>query len=81
MNVNIKISKNETLVFNIRRYDDMFRTVKIFCEINKIDTKLIKPLILHLMKALNYIFYINNTNLTQKEINYLNEIKNKINNI
>ena len=81
LNVNIKISKNETLVFNIRRYDDMFRTVKIFCEINKINTKLLKPLILHLMKTLNYIFYINNTNLTEKDINYLNEIKTQYNNV
>ena len=81
LNVNIKISKNETFVFNIRRYDDMFRTVKIFCEINKINTKLLKPLILHLMKTLNYIFYINNTNLTEKDINYLNEIKTQYNNV
>ena len=30
LTINIKVSNNETLVFKIRRYDDMFKTVKIF---------------------------------------------------
>ena len=51
--VNLKISASETLVFKIRRYDDMFKTVKMFCEINKLDAKFIRPIILYIIKALN----------------------------
>ena len=34
---NIKISKNKRAVFKLRRFDDLFLTVKLFCEINQID--------------------------------------------
>ena len=74
--IQVKISKKETLVFKIRRYDDMFKTVKIFCEINKLDIKLIRPLIIYIIKALNSIYGIYNLKLKDDEIEYLKEIKN-----
>ena len=77
MEIHVKISKKEKLVFKIRRYDDMFLTVKIFCEINQIDPKLIKPIILHLIKILNCIYSLYNINLTTNDINILNK-ENKI---
>ena len=73
--IHVKISKKETLVFKIRRYDDMFKTVKIFCEINKLDIKLIRPLIIYIIKALNSIYGIYNLKLKSDEIEYLKEIK------
>ena len=73
--IHVKISKKETLVFKIRRYDDMFKTVKIFCEINKLDIKLIRPLIIYIIKALNSIYGIYNLKLRSDEIEYLKEIK------
>ena len=73
--IHVKISQKETLVFKIRRYDDMFKTVKIFCEINKLDIKLIRPLIIYIIKALNSIYGIYNLKLKSDEIEYLKEIK------
>ena len=77
LEINVKISKEKTLTFKIRRYDDMFRTVKIFCEINKLDIKLIRPLILYIIKALNSIYGIYNIYLKKDEIEFLKELKNK----
>ena len=53
----------------------MFKTVKIFCEINKLDIKLIRPLIIYIIKALNSIYGIYNLKLKSDEIQYLKEIK------
>ena len=77
LEIHVKISKKETLVFKIRRYDDMFKTVKIFCEINKLDIKLIRPLIIYIIKALNSIFGIYNLKLKNDEIQFLKDIKNE----
>ena len=48
----------------------MFRTVKIFCEINKLDIKLIRPLIIYIIKALNSIYGIYNLYLKPDEIEF-----------
>ena len=75
LEINVKLSEKEILVFKIRRYDDMFKTVKIFCEINKLDTKLIRPLILYIIRALNSIYGVYNLNLKNEEIRFLKDIK------
>ena len=73
--INVKVSKTENLVFKIRRYDDMFKTVQMFCEINQLDSQFIKPMIINVIKALNAIYTIYNTKLTAKDVQYLNKIK------
>jgi hypothetical protein len=75
LEIYIKISEKNNLIFKIRRYDDMFKTVKIFCEINKLDTKLIRPIIIYIIKALNSIYGIYNLNLKCDEIKLLKDIK------
>ena len=55
----------------------MFKTVKIFCEINNLDIKLIRPLIIYIIKALNSIYGIYNLKLKRDEIEFLKEIKMK----
>ena len=75
LEINVKISSKDTLIFKIRRYDDMFKTVKIFCEINKLDIKLIRPFIIHIIKALNSIYGIYNLKLKTDEIQFLKDIK------
>ena len=75
LEINVKLSEKKTLVFKIRRYDDMFKTVKIFCEINKLDTKLIRPFIIYIIKALNSIYGVYNLNLKSEEIRFLKDIK------
>ena len=75
----VKVDEKEVKMFKIRRYDDMFNTVKVFCEINKMDTKLIRPFIIHIMKALNSIYGIYNLKLTDEEIERLVKIREKYN--
>ena len=75
LEINVKVSEEETLIFKIRRYDDMFKTVKMFCEINKLDIKLIRPLIIYIIRALNSIFGIYNLSLKGDEIQFLKDIK------
>ena len=77
LEINVKVSPQKTLTFKIRRYDDMFKTVKIFCEINNLDIKLIRPLIIYIIKALNSIYGIYNLKLKEDEIEFLKELKNR----
>ena len=42
LEVNVKIAKDKSVVFKLRRFDDLFLTIKFFCEINSIDEKFIK---------------------------------------
>ena len=41
LRVNVKISKDKFVVFKLKRFDDVFETIKLFCEINLIDEKLL----------------------------------------
>ena len=75
LSINIKISEDKYSTFKLRRYDDLFNVVKLFCEINKIDEKLIKPIIIKVLSCLNSIYKIMNCNLLKNDINILNEIK------
>ena len=75
LSVNMKINPETTLVFKIRKYDDMFKTVKIFCEINKLENRYIKPIILYIIKALNSIYGMYNLKLHDNEVKELNRIK------
>ena len=75
LEINVKISHGENLTFKIRRYDDMFKTVKIFCEINKLDIQLMRPFIIYIIRALNSIYGIYNLNLKEEEIQFIKDIK------
>lgn len=75
LEINVKISRGENLTFKIRRYDDMFKTVKIFCEINKLDIQLMRPFIIYIIRALNSIYGIYNLNLKEEEIQFIKDIK------
>ena len=76
LEINVKVSEGHKLTFKIRRFDDMFKTVKIFCEINKLDIKLMRPFIIYIIKALNSIYGIYNLPLKNDEILFLKDIKN-----
>ena len=73
--VNVKISKDKIAIFKLKRYDDVFETIKLFCEINLIDENLIKPLIIKSLNTLNTIYQIMNCKLDNKQINLLKNIK------
>lgn len=75
LKVNVKTSKNETVIFKLRRFDDLFETVQIFCQINELNSNFYIPIIIYVMKALNSIYGVFNIKLNQKEINELQFLK------
>ena len=79
LQVNVKIAKDKNVVFKLRRFDDLFLTVKLFCEINSIEEKLIKPIITKALCALNSIYQIYNSKLDSQNIKILKMI-NHLNN-
>ena len=76
LNVQVKISKDRTAIFKLKRYDDLFLTIKLFCEINSVDEKLIKPLIIKSLSTLNTIYQVMNSKLDDQQINILKKVKN-----
>ena len=75
--INLKIAKDKTIFFELRKYDDMFSTIKQFCEENNLNEKIQKFLPLIIIKALNSIYGIMNLKLTSEEIVYMNELREK----
>ena len=75
LEVNVKIAKDKSVVFKLRRFDDLFLTVKLFCEINSISEKLMKPIITKALCTLNSIYQIYNTQLDSKNIKILKILK------
>ena len=76
LNVNVKLSKDRTAIFKLKRFDDLFLTIKLFCEINSVDEKLIKPLIIKSLTTLNTIYQVMNSKLDGNQIGVLKNIKN-----
>ena len=80
LNVSVKITKNKRAVFKLRRFDDLFLTVKLFCEINQIEEKLMKPIIIKTLCSLNSIYQVYNFQLDKTSIQRLSRINSFINN-
>lgn len=78
LTVKVKLAKDKTVLFKIRRFDDLFLTVKLFCEINNIQEKLMKPIITKVLCTLNSIYQCCNTELDKKNIRVL-QMLNAIN--
>lgn len=74
LRVSVKISNNNAVFFKIKRYDDVFETIKLFCEINGINEKLIKPIIVKSLSTLNTVYQIMNCQLNNEQINILKKI-------
>ena len=73
--MNVKIAKDKNVIFKLRRFDDLFLTVKLFCEINSIEEKLMKPIITKALCTLNSIYQIYNTQLDSTSISVLKMLK------
>ena len=76
LNIKVKIEKDKYLLFKLRRFDDLFLTVKLFCEINNIEEKLMKPIITMILCGLNSIYQVFNTTLEKDNIKILQLVKN-----
>ena len=79
LNISVKISQNKTIVFKLRRFDDLFMTVKLFCEINQIEERFIKPIIIKTLCGLNSLYQIFNCDLDSNNIQRLMRINQYIN--
>ena len=75
LRVNVKISENKIATFKIKRYDDLFYTINLFCEIYSIDEKLMKPLIIKTLCTLNTIYQIYNSEMSKENIEILKNVK------
>lgn len=75
LEIYLKLPKNQNLYFRLKRFDNLFETVQIFCQINELNSNLYFPIVINIMKALNSIFGIYNLKLNQKEINELEFFK------
>ena len=73
--MNVKIAKDKNAIFRLKRFDDVFETIKLFCEINSIDEKLIKPLIIKSLSTLNTIYQIMNSKVDNEQILLMNRIQ------
>jgi hypothetical protein len=80
LNVNVKISKNKSAIFKLRRFDDLFLTVKLFCEIHLIDEKFMKPIIIKSLCALNNIYQVLNSPIDTNNIKRLKMMNSFFNN-
>ena len=81
LNVNVRLPNNQTVIFKLRRFDDLFLTIKLFCEINSIEEKFIRPIIIKSLCAINTIYQIFNSELSSENIEVLTEAKKKFNDL
>ena len=75
LEINLKVAKDKSYNFRLNRFDDLFETVQIFCQINDLSYNLYIPIIVNIMKALNSIYGIYNMKLSKKEIDELKILK------
>ena len=75
LEINVKFGKDKIYSFKLKRFDDLFETVQIFCQIYELNSNFYMPIINNIIKALNCIYGIYNIKLSQKEINELMFLK------
>ena len=73
----VKIGENKFAYFKLKRFDDIFMTIQYFCEINNLDEKMIKPLIIKSLCAINTIYQVMNSKLNTENMEVLKVVKNK----
>ena len=84
LSLKLKLEKDKYIFFNLRKYDDLFETLKNFVELNNIKKELIKPLSEKIVESLNKISSLLNNKISIYDREYLNSlnklwIKNKSN--
>ena len=75
LTIKVKLGKDKYALFKLRRFDDLFLTVKLFCEINLIEEKLIKPIITKVLCGLNSIYQIYNSKIENDNIKILKMVQ------
>lgn len=67
--------RNTQLKFKIGRYDDVFLSVRNFCEQNYIEEELVRPIVMSIMKSLNRISSVYSGKVEKSSGHYLLDIK------
>ena len=77
----VKITSNYTAVFKVRKFDDLYVTAKIFCDIHNLGDHMVKPLIIKALYAMNAVYKIYNSTLNNDNVVYLSYLKAENNKI
>ncbi len=74
LKIKLKIAPNDSKIFELKKYDDLFVKISDFFDMYKIKTDLVKPTISRIFSALDYIFYAFNNKIGKCDLNYLNSL-------
>lgn len=74
LTLKIKVAKNDYRTFNLKKYDDLFISLKKFFDLNQIKQELVKPIITKIFSALNKIFWLLNNKIGIYDQEYLNSL-------
>ena len=80
LEINVKISKDKTIEFKLKKYDDMFQVAKEECKKNGLGEDYVNFFVYTIIKALNSIYGIYNLKLREEEIKTLIHLKEKCKN-
>jgi hypothetical protein len=75
LDINVKISDNKSINFQLRKFDDMVQLVKDTCKKNELGEDYANFFIYKIIKALNSIYGIYNLPLKKEEIEFLKNLK------
>ena len=71
LTLKLKVDKNNYKVFNLRKYDDLFKSFQNFVYINKIRKELVKPLLFKIIESINKIYSLLNNKIGSYDKEYL----------
>jgi hypothetical protein len=73
--LNVKFNFDGDKILRISRFDDIFQTVKFFCEQNRIPDYFLKSILINVTQALDYIYKIYNSRLGKIDSEYIKSIE------
>jgi len=77
LDINVKISDNKSINFQLKKFDDMVQLVKDTCKKNELGVDYVNFFVYTIIKALNSIYGIYNLPLKKEEIEFLQILKDK----
>lgn len=77
LDINVKISDNKSINFQLKKFDDMIQLVKDTCKKNELGEDYVNFFVYTIIKALNSIYGIYNLPLKKEEIEFLQILKDK----
>ena len=75
LDINVKISDNKSINFQLKKFDDMVQLVKDTCKKNELGEDYANFFVYTIIKALNSIYGIYNLPLKKEEIEFLQNLK------